>query len=309
VNEKDFRAGFVALLGKPNAGKSTLMNALVGAKLAAVSGLPQTTRERLSGIYTDENRQIVFVDLPGMTAPTDRLNEALRLSVLENISEVEAVLHLVDVEDQKPLDDDVAEALRFVRRPMILLITKLDGKHREVDAREWASNRIPKKVLESYHAILGVSARDGRGLAELLDQLAALMPFSPPLYDPEDLTDRDLRYLAQEAIREKAFTLLHEELPYSVAVQIEDFKERERGKWYISANIFVERESQKGMVIGRGGEMLKKISQAARRDIEELAGAPVYLDLWVKVREKWRKNERDLEQFGYKTPKGKKRRR
>jgi GTP-binding protein Era len=285
------------------------MNTLIGAKVAAVSGLPQTTRERLAGIYSDDARQIVFVDLPGMTAGTDRLNVALRLSVLENVSEVDVVLHLVDVEDKAPVNEDMEEAIRAVRTPMVLVVTKLDGQHRQVDATAWAEKHLPGDLRGKYTAIFGISARDQRGTAELVNALAAMLPVGPPLYDPESLTDRDMRYLSQEAIREKVFMFLHQELPYSVAVQIEDFKERETGKWYVSATIYVERESQKGMVIGQAGATLKKISQAARKDIEELAGTAVYLDLWVKVREKWRRNDRDLEQFGYKTPKGKKKRR
>lgn len=297
--ESSFRAGFVALLGKPNAGKSTLMNALVGARLAAVSGLPQTTRERLSGIYTDDACQIVFVDLPGMIAATDKLNEALRQNVLRGIDGVDAVLHLVDVADPAPIDPDMAEALASVATPLILVVTKMDGKNGEKDPAVSVGPKLPQALRDRYAATVGVSALEERGLEALLAAATEHLPPGPPLYDPDDLTDRTLRYLAQEAIREKAFHFLHEELPYSVAVQVEEFKEREAGKWYVQATIYVERPTQKGMVIGKKGAMLKKISTAARRDIEELAGMPVFLDLWVKVREKWRKNEAALREFGY----------
>lgn len=301
-----FRAGFVSFLGKPNAGKSTLLNALTGAKLAAVSGLPQTTRERLSGIVSDDVRQIVFIDLPGLMEPTDRLNEVLRDNVIEGLSGVDAVLHLVDVEDKDPLAPEILRALGRVHLPLVLAVTKLDGHFASVDAHAWAEKHLPQEARERYRKIIGVSARTKKHLTELVEILTGFLPESAPLYDPETLTDRDMRYLSQEAIREKAFMYLHEELPYSVAVLVEEFQERDMGKWYIGATIYVEKDTQKGIVIGHNGEMLKKISQAARRDIEALCDAPVYLDLWVKVREKWRKNEADLKMFGYRPPAGKK---
>lgn len=294
-----FRTGTAAFLGKPNAGKSTLLNAILGTKLAAVSALPQTTRDRFRGVYTDDTRQIVFIDLPGLIAPTDRLNECLRENVHEGISGVDVVLHLVDVDDPEPLTDEIAQALSRLRAQVILVVTKLDGKRARTDAGSWAGEQLPESVRARHRAIVGVSAHKRTGIDALLDAIAAIIPEGPPLYDTDALTDRDLRYLTQEMIREKAFLHLHEELPYAVAVQVDEFQERENEKWYIAATLFVERESQKGMVIGSGGSMLKKISQSARADIERICEAPVYLDLRVKVREKWRRNERDLRNFGY----------
>lgn len=294
----NFRAGFAALLGKPNAGKSTLLNALVGANIAAVSPLPQTTRERLCGIYTDEACQIVFVDLPGMIAATDKLNACLRENVLEEVRGVDVVIHLVDVADAEPIDAEIAAALDRVRVPIVLAVNKLDGKRLRTDAASWAGEHLAPEARARYRAMLGISARERRGLAELTAAVAPHLPPGPPLYDPEDLTDRDLRYLAQEAIRGKAYAYLHEELPYAVAVTVDEFVERDGGKWYIRATIHVERDSQKGMVIGAGGAMLKKISQAARTDIEALCDAPVFLELWVKVRENWRRSDGALREFG-----------
>lgn len=302
-----FRSGFVALLGKPNAGKSTLLNRVVGAKLAAVSALPQTTRERLHGILTDKRRQIVFVDLPGLLDASDTLNSALRQNVLDGLEGVDVVLHLVDSADKNPFPPDVVETVQAIRTPLVLAITKLDGRHERLDAASHAGEILPEGLRTKYHAIAGVSAKSGAGIDALLETLDAFLPEGEPLFDPDDLTDRDLRYLAQEAIREKAFLLLHEELPYATAVLVDEFKEREARKWYIRATIYVERDSQKGMVIGRGGAMLKKISTAARADLERLCEAPVYLDLWVKVREKWRRNEADLRFFGIRDPRRRKR--
>ncbi|MEO8376508.1 MAG: GTPase Era [Candidatus Sumerlaeota bacterium] len=300
MNElKVFRSGIVALLGKPNAGKSTLLNAITGAKLSAVSPLPQTTRERTAGVYTDDDCQIVFVDLPGLMKPLDRLNEALRDNVFEGISQVDAVLHLTDVADDAPLTEEIAAALARVKSPVILAVNKIDGKRAQVDPGSWAGEKIGAEQKKLYRGIIGISAQTKKNLPELVLQIAKLLPEGPHLYDEDTITDRDLRFLAQEMIREKLFAYLHEELPYATAVLIDEFKERDGAKWFISATIYVERESQKGMVIGKGADMLKKISSAARVDIEKLCDAPVFLELRVKVRENWRKKENDLRFFGY----------
>jgi GTP-binding protein Era len=298
-----FRAGMIALFGKPNAGKSTLLNAIVGTRLAAVSALPQTTRERLHGIFSDDNRQLVFIDLPGLAAPSDRLNECLRQNLLEGLEGVDAVVHLVDVNDTEPYTPDVQAVLAAITVPVVLVLNKLDGKRARTNIGSWCGEVVPPEVAARYAHTVGVSAKESLQLPALLDLLTTYLSGDMPLYDPEQLTDRDLRYLSQEAIREKVFLYLHEELPYSVAVEIDEFSERERGKWYIRATIHVERDSQKGIVIGRGGEMLRKISAAARVEIEKLTEEAVFLDLWVKTRDKWRKNDNDLRMFGFKPPK------
>lgn len=302
-NAAPFRAGYVALLGKPNAGKSTLLNALVGLKLAAVSPLPQTTRDRLTGIHTDDARQIIFVDLPGMVDASDRLNECLRENVLEGVREADAILHLVDVDDPEPVTPDLRVVLLQGRVPVVLAVTKLDGKRSSVDPACWVGERLPPDLRARYRAVVGVSATGRKGLDGLLAALTELLPESPLLFDAEQTTDRDLRYLAGEAIREKAFLFLQNELPYAIAVQIEEFREQAGEKWFISASIIVERESQKGIVIGAKGDMLRRIGSAARRDIEELCEAPVFLELYVKVRERWRQNDLMLRQFGLRPPK------
>lgn len=300
MNTQDFKAGFVAFLGKPNAGKSTLLNRLLGVKLAAVSNLPQTTRDRFLGIYTDDKRQIVFVDLPGMTSANDKLNECLRKNVLASLSDADVVIHLVDCHDEKPLNDDMFEALKATKRPLILALNKIDGKRSNIDAASWIGEKFPKDLRERYTRVLGISGETGNGVDELLAEISTHLVAGPPMYDPDILTDRDMRYLAGEMIREKAFHYLRDELPYSTAVEIEEFIERPEGKWYIHATLYVERDSQKGMVVGKKGVMLRQISTSARKEIERICDAAIYLELFVKVRPKWRKRDSDLRMFGYK---------
>lgn len=294
-----FRCGFVAILGKPNAGKSTLLNRLVGGKIAIVSPRPQTTRDRINGILTENNCQMIFVDMPGLVAPTDRLNEALVDSIHQGLDGVDVVIHLIDVEDKAPLVPPVGETLAGIRVPIIAVLNKTDRFRGNFNVRHYLDASPARIEPERYRRIVPVSALDGTGIEDLKACLAPLLPEGPPLHDPDDLTDRDMRWLAAEAVREQVFLQLGEELPYCVAAQTEEFKERPDGKWYIRAVIYIERESQKGIVIGAGGQRLKAIGQAARKEIEDLLDHPVFLELWVKVRKNWRKKDADLRMFGY----------
>ncbi|MDK2970464.1 MAG: GTPase [Candidatus Sumerlaeota bacterium] len=300
---ESYRSGFVAILGKPNAGKSTLVNALLGEKLCAVSGLPQTTRDRINAIHSDDTMQAVFVDLPGLVADTDKLNAALRQNVLDGIEGVDCVIHLVDTTDPDPVGADMAALLAATKTPVIGVASKIDTQAADFDAAQYFATLEGGAPPARYTVLLGISAVRGAGLGELLAAVRELLPEGPPLYDPDQLTDRSMRFLAAELIREKVFQLLHEEIPYSTAVTIEAFEERSVGKAYIAASIHLERDSQKGIVIGRGGSMLKKISQSARHDIEALLGNGVFLDLHVKVTPHWRKKEYLLREFGYDTRK------
>jgi GTP-binding protein Era len=305
----DFRSGMVAILGKPNAGKSTLLNSVLGTKVAAVSALPQTTRTRLAGIHTDGRCQIVFIDLPGLVAPNDRLNTALRQNAIDGLDGADAVLHLIDAADPEPWSADVAEIVAAVRAPMVLAINKLDGRRAGADplavARAWP---LPFTTTR-YTGVVGISALNRTGMDALVEALRPHLHPGPPLYDPDQLVDAHLRDLASEMIREKAFHFLRDELPYAVAVEIEEFTERPAPqKWYIRAIVHVERDSQKGILIGEGGVTMKRLSAAARADIERLCEAPVFLELWVKVRKNWRKNEADLRAFGL-APRPKKKKR
>ncbi len=298
----EFKSGFVALLGKPNAGKSTLVNKLMGEKLAAVSALAQTTRDRFHAIYTDDHMQMVFVDLPGVIDPNDKLNKCLFDEVADALAGVDLIIHLVEAGDQDPYPTIVKDLLTNNRTDKILVLTKVDGKYSKTDMGSFIGERVPKELKGSYSDLLMISSYESKGLDELLSTASKYLNEGPPLYDPEQITDRDLRYLCQEMIREKLFLELHQELPYSTVVEIDDFKERANSKWYIAATIYVERDSQKGMVVGKGGKMLKKISASARKEIEIICQAPVFLELWVKVRENWRKNDQDLKRFGYRKP-------
>lgn len=292
-----FRSGFVVILGKPNAGKSTLLNALVGERLAIVSEKPQTTRDRINGILTTENYQIVFLDTPGVIVPRDRFNEALVERVDEAIADADILYHLVDATDEEPPNERLREALEqanvHTRFLVVNKIDKLSPANR---------TRIPPYIDSSrYDRVFHISALLKEGLVELLDATVACLKEGPLYYDPEQLTDRDERFFAAEAVREKIFLYTGEEVPYSVFTHVEEFQER-RDRDYIRVVIYVERESQKPIIIGKGGEMLKRIGTEARKDIEALTGRPVYLELWVKVRKNWRKNEFDLRNFGFKVP-------
>jgi GTP-binding protein Era len=318
----DFRSGFVALLGEPNVGKSTLMNALLDFKVSIVSSKPQTTCDRVTGIYTDDACQIAFLDTPGIMEPRDRFNEALRDTALESLDNADVVCHLIDAGQPHYLPPAASKALTAGRRPVILVINKSDRVPalapltEEADSarRREAAAHLPGASfdLSLYEDIRFVSALERRGLGALTAVLRELLPVGPLLYDPDQPTDANLRFLASEIVREKVLSFLEEEVPYAVAARTEEFVERPEAKHFVRVVIYVEHESQKGIVIGNGGEMLRRIGGAARPEIEALADHPVYLELWVKVRHNWRKRESDLRDFGYRThatrPGGKRRR-
>ena len=293
--ESGFRAGFVAIAGKPNVGKSTLMNALIGAKIAAVSRRAQTTRNQIKGILTRPDCQIVFVDMPGLIAPRDRFNECLVGQALEALEDADLLYHLIEADDPAPHSDEVASALERVRCPKFLIVNKMDRPRASVGGNAATIEAIAPR----YDEVFRISALTRQGLDDLLARTVARMPVHPPYYDEEDLTDRDARFLAAEIVREKLFELTGQEVPYSIATQVEEFKERADGKHYVRVVIFVERDTQKKMVVGAGGRMLKKVGELARVDIEELTDHPVYLDLWVKVHKNWRKDEAELRRLGY----------
>ncbi|MDX1622555.1 MAG: GTPase Era [Gemmatimonadota bacterium] len=296
--EPKTRSGFVAILGRPNAGKSTLLNALVGERLAAVTAKEQTTRHRIPGFLTREDLQIVFLDTPGLLDPRDPLQEAMVDAALGSLEGVDAIYWLVDHDEPAERERELLERLdREDEAALLLLLTKADQVPDEKqDARErrWGA-------VADWDGIFRVSAVTGEGVEDLVEATRERLPRQPFFYPPEHLTDRSLRFLAAERIREACYEELGAELPYSIHVVVEEWREPAGAdeKLAIRATVYVERESQKGIVIGKGGSKLKAIGARARRAIEALVGEPVYLSLWVKVRKKWSRRESDLRFFGY----------
>jgi GTPase len=303
----EFRSGFITIIGRPNVGKSTLVNALLGQKIAAVSPKPQTTRKRQLGILTTDTAQLVFVDTPGIHNPRYKLGEFLNQEAQESLEGVDVILWLVDASVNPAEEDKQIAALlgRTPRRiPLVLAANKIDLIQ--------APALIPR--LEAYQAlvsrephVISISATENQHLDELRDLLISLSPIRSPEYDEEQVTDSYERDIAADLIREACLRMLREEVPHGVGVRIDEFAERENGMLYIAATVFVERESQKGIVIGEGGRMLKQIGSTARKEIEEMGGRPLFLELRVKVLKDWRNNEEALRRLGYKIDRKKKR--
>ena len=296
----EFRSGFIAVIGRPNAGKSTLINALLGQKIAAVSPRPQTTRRRQLGILTREDLQLIFIDTPGIHDPRHKLGEYLNQEAEEALNGVDVILFLVDASDE-PAEDDVRIASLLkqvsVRTPLVLAANKIDLIRPEALAlRLEAYRALVRKEAE----MISISASRGDGLDDLIDLLIKHCPVRPPEYEEDQITDLYEREIAADLIREAALLKLRDEVPHGIAIRVDDFKERENGMTYIAATIFVERESQKGIVIGEGGKMLKQIGTAARKQIEEMGGHRIFLELRVKVEKDWSNNENTLKRFGYK---------
>ena len=300
----DHKSGFVAVVGKPNAGKSTLMNAYLGQKIAIVSPKPQTTRNRLLGILTLEQEQgdiadaqIVFVDTPGIHQPLHELGVYMVETAVRAIPDADVVLFLVDV-SQLPGDEDrqIAEIIRKqCQEPVLLVLNKADL----LAAEAVAEHTEAYQALGPFDDSFLISALHNNGLDELLGETVKRLPLGPRYYPEEQVTDQQLRFMAAELVREQILQHLRQEIPYSVAVVVQDFKQRSETMTYISANIFVERDTQKSIILGHRGSMIKRIGQDARHEIEDLLETRVYLELWVKVRKKWRKNEQELRRLGY----------
>ncbi len=299
---EDHRSGFVAVLGKPNVGKSTLINAYVGQKVAIVSSKPQTTRRRLLGILTLPKTQIVFIDTPGIHSPKHKLGEYMVETATRALRDVDLVLFMVDISEPPTEEDE--EIARLLERdrpaPVILALNKIDllpPERLQPQAKAYLS-------LGEFEESMPISATRGDNRSELLAFIIQHLPFGPRYYPPDQVTDQNLRFMAAELIREQALEHLHQEVPHSVAVVVEEFQERRPDLVYISATIYVEKGSQKGIVLGQEGRMVKEIGKAARREIEPLLSQKVYLDLWVKVSKKWRRKEAALRRLGYVLPKG-----
>ncbi len=297
---EDHRSGFVALVGRPNVGKSTLMNAYLGQKIAIVSEKPQTTRQRILGILTEPKYQIVFVDTPGIHSPHHLLGEYMVTTAKRTLKDADVILWLVDGSvPPTPEDVDIGQTLREAAKvPIILAVNKIDLVP-EGDRDGIAAQYL---ALADIHAHALISATRGDNRDRLLEMIVDALPLGPRYFPEDQVTDQDERFLAAELIREQVLRECHQEVPHSVAVIVDEFKDRSDELSYISATIAVERESQKQIVIGRGGGMLKRIGQGARLEIEKALGRRVYLELWVKVLPKWRRDPALLKRLGYVLP-------
>ncbi|WP_028595860.1 GTPase Era [Paenibacillus assamensis] len=295
-NKSSYKSGFVAIVGRPNVGKSTLMNHVIGQKIAIMSDKPQTTRNKIHGVYTQESSQIVFLDTPGIHKRTSKLGDYMNQVALNTLNEVEAVLFLVDVAAGLGGGDRfVIEQLKQVKTPVILVMNKIDQvRPDEVPAMIQQYNE-----LHEFAAIVPISALQGNNVDRLLQVLHGYLPEGPQYYPDDQITDHPEQFVVAELVREKILHATREEIPHSIAVTIEDMRVQENGVVYISAVIFVERDSQKGIIIGKQGALLKQVGKQARRDIETLLGSRTFIELWVKVKKDWRNQDRVLKDLGF----------
>lgn len=292
-SQNPHRSGYVAILGKPNAGKSTLMNRLLGSKVSIITPKPQTTRHQILGIYSEEDVQIIFLDTPGVIDPRYELQKAMMKSVDRARSDADIILFIVDVTDPE-VPGRIFKMFSSMRKKIVLVINKIDTVS-DAEA-EQVANRIGAE--HDFSETLFVSALNGTGLAELMSTVKENLKPGPPFYPRDMLAEQPVRFFVAELIREKLFLLYHQEIPYSSTVDVIQYDERDDLD-YINADIIVNRNSQKGILIGKGGKAIKELGKQSREAIEEFVGKKVYLDLHVKVREKWRENPGQVRHFGY----------
>ena len=296
MDNPNYKSGFVALIGRPNVGKSTLLNYIVGQKVAIMSNVAQTTRNKIQGIYTSKDAQIIFIDTPGVHKPATKLGDFMERSTLSALDEVDAIVYVVSATEKRgPGDNFIIERLKQVQQPIYLVVNKIDQVH---------PNDLPGIVDQykgslPFKGIIPVSALQGNNVNELINELVAGLPNGPQYYPADQISDHPERFVIAEMIREKVFMLTRDEVPHSVAVDVTSIQREDAEHVHISANIVVERPGQKGIIIGKKGQMLKKIGTLARQDIERLLGDRVFLQLWVKVVPKWRDKSAMLKDYGY----------
>ena len=292
---KEFRSGYVSIIGQPNVGKSTLLNSILGEKIAIVAPKPQTTRNKIIGIKNIPDAQIVFIDTPGIHKPRHKLGETMVRTTMDALNEVDVILFMVEPLEPKRGDIAVINLLKKIRSPIFLLINKVDTVKKQ--------DILPVidhfKELCSFKEIIPISAIKQDGVSLLLRKICEYLPIGPRYYPDDLITDQMERFMVSEIIREKIIAVTEEELPYSVAVDVVQWNEREDGLISISCNIYIEREGQKAIIIGKSGSMLKTIGSAARVDIEKLLNTKVFLELWVKVKKNWRNDDQVLKELGY----------
>ena len=293
---KGFKSGFVAVVGRPNVGKSTLINALIDDKIVIVSDKAQTTRNRIVCVYTDEKKQIVFMDTPGIHKPKHKLGEFMVDQAVDSLREVEAVLFVVAANEKRgPGDNFVIEQLRKVNVPVFLIVNKIDTMEKQdlLEAIVSYENSYP------FEAVVPISAKEKDIIEEVVNLLEKHLPEGPKYFPDDMITDQPERLIISDIVREKILLQTHDEIPHAIAVDVDEMKTREDGTTYVRATIYVERDSQKGIIIGKQGAMLKTIGRQARGDVERLLATKVFLDLWVKVKKDWRNKSGMLSELGY----------
>lgn len=297
MNKEGYKSGFVSIVGRPNVGKSTFLNRVIGQKIAIMSDKPQTTRNKIQGVYTTDDAQIIFIDTPGMHKPKHKLGDFMMKVALNALKEVDLILFMINAEEGFGRGDAyIIERLKEVNTPVFLVINKIDLVH--------PNDLLPLidgyKELYPFAEIIPISALQGNNIETLVEQIKKYLPEGPQYYPPDQVTDHPERFIIAELIREKALHLTREEVPHSIAVVVETIERREDSDTvYVGAVIIVERDSQKGIIIGKQGRMLKEIGQRARVDIEALLGSKVFLELWVKVQKDWRNRLAQLRDFGF----------
>ena len=296
MSEKKIKVGYVAIVGQPNVGKSTLLNNLLDFKVAAVTRKPQTTRHQIRGILNGEDHQIIFFDTPGLLEPKYKLQEAMRQAAFRSLKDADLVLFMVAAAGEPDaFDTKLLNEIHDFNSSIILLLNKMDiiSKNQVLPVMEYYSQ------LGTLKSIMPISALKKDGLDSIKEEILSALPTGQPFYDDDQIMDHPERFIVSELIREKIFQRYGEEIPYATTVQIDEFKERNDGKDFIRAIIYVEKASQKGILIGKKGAALKDVGRIARQEIEHLLERKVFLELWVKVKEKWRQDEKMLKEFGY----------
>ncbi|MEH7224521.1 GTPase Era [Bacillus sp. JJ1566] len=296
-NKNGYKSGFVSIIGRPNVGKSTFLNHVIGQKIAIMSDKPQTTRNKVQGVFTEENSQIIFIDTPGIHKPKHKLGDFMMKVAQNTLKEVDIVLFMINAEEGYGRGDEfIIERLKNIQTPVFLVVNKIDQIH-------------PDKLLEliekykglyPFKEIVPISALQGTNTPRLVEQIKNYLPEGPQYYPADQVTDHPERFIITELIREKVLHLTREEVPHSIAVVMDSLERREGGNTvYVAATIIVERNSQKGIVIGKQGSMLKEVGKRARADIEALLGSKVFLELWVKVQKDWRNKMSQLRDYGF----------
>lgn len=293
----NFKSGFVSIIGRPNVGKSTLLNKVIGQKIAIMSDKPQTTRNKIQGVYTTDSSQVIFIDTPGIHKPKHKLGDFMMKVAQNTLREVDLILLVVNASEKfGPGDQFILEKLKQTNQPVYLVLNKID-----LISPEQLLKLIDEyKERHEFKEIIPISALEGNNVPTLVSEIEKFLPVGPQYYPKDQVTDHPERFIVSELVREKVLHLTREEIPHSVAVVIDSMENRGEGQpVYIAATIMVERSSQKGIIIGKQGSMLKEVGQRARHDIETLLGSKVFLELWVKVQKDWRNKMTQLRDFGF----------